>query len=415
MPQTAPTEIGKYNSDGVRDHRNHQNNDSLSASLSKKHMSFRQISQSKDRNLKSSLHSHSYYESGGKFNDEKDMAIDNDNYNLYDNDLKQGKDGNILKGYARTFNISDELEKADIYESGDEFNSYEELSFDKKPSRRSKYGSFNTACRSNDTKVRRSNKNMSTISGDEFQTLLPSSVGKHKNRNTFDKAHETNLNSSVQTSSDLSQCSFDEYEQSHSSVGSGGSISSSWNDSKSSQILSPIVISSTKLNTVGKRGCLKDSSSIHAYNDNENEKLNHSLDTVTINDEVEFNKSKTLSQQKADEYVAIEYINREAIKPSLSPMKDISIVNNQLYSLSWPDIIDILVLFRRLCLHHQELMSTQGNIAMALRQVIKFADNLRSALAKNSIMAIDDMLFGLGKYLDSEILAILACLLKVSH
>ena len=109
----------------------------------------------------------------------------------------------------------------------------------------------------------------------------------------------------------------------------------------------------------------------------------------------------------------IEYILTKDIQPLASPSKDLNKVVHGLEIDEWPEIFTTINNLRSLALHHSELLLSSGNLHSMITKLMKHVDSLRSAVAKNSILAIGDLFLGLGKGLDLEVTTITKGLAKV--
>ena len=78
----------------------------------------------------------------------------------------------------------------------------------------------------------------------------------------------------------------------------------------------------------------------------------------------------------------------------------------------WPDVFLTLNSVRRLGLHHCDLVDKHSHTLV--RDVVKQVANLRSAVAKNAILAIRDLWTGMGRALDVEVGVVVPVLLKRS-
>jgi hypothetical protein len=107
-----------------------------------------------------------------------------------------------------------------------------------------------------------------------------------------------------------------------------------------------------------------------------------------------------------------DYLKAEDILPSPAPGKEMSKVSSGIVTDEWPDIFHTINSARRLALHHPNALISSGNLHTIVRGVIKQVENLRSAVAKNAILCLQDMCAGLGRTMDSEIVNTASCLAK---
>lgn len=78
---------------------------------------------------------------------------------------------------------------------------------------------------------------------------------------------------------------------------------------------------------------------------------------------------------------------------------------------NWESQFDYSDLIRRLIKFHKDLLNTQ-NVHIIIIQILKWGDSLRSALSKNSLIALGDFCRELPKHLDSDIDSIMTLLLR---
>jgi hypothetical protein len=113
---------------------------------------------------------------------------------------------------------------------------------------------------------------------------------------------------------------------------------------------------------------------------------------------------------------SIEYLSSEDIAPidGINP-KALNKIVQELESQDWPDIFATVNKIRSIALHHSALLSQHGVLHTVVNALAKHVDSLRSALAKNSLLAIGDLFKGLShtKAMDLEVSALLLGLLKV--
>jgi len=108
----------------------------------------------------------------------------------------------------------------------------------------------------------------------------------------------------------------------------------------------------------------------------------------------------------------LDYLASEDIRPSAHPQQEMSKTLASLPTDDWPDIFLTLNSVRRLGLHHCDLVDKHSHALV--RDVVKQVGNLRSAVAKNAILAIRDLWTGMGRALDVEVGVVVPVLLKRS-
>jgi len=128
-------------------------------------------------------------------------------------------------------------------------------------------------------------------------------------------------------------------------------------------------------------------------------------------------KENGISSTSTPSEIVYEYIDTADIQPSQAPLRDLHQSIKGLEVQDWPDIFYTLNTIRSLALHHPTILTIDSN-AMMLHSIVglvmKRVDNLRSSLVKNALLTITDMFRGLGKQMDSNVVAIVPGLLKVS-
>ena len=107
-----------------------------------------------------------------------------------------------------------------------------------------------------------------------------------------------------------------------------------------------------------------------------------------------------------------DYLERDQLEPCAKPSRDIAKAVKELTTADWPDIFHLLNTTRRLFVHHGPEVISSGQLHAIVLGLIKQAHNLRSAVAKNSILAIEDMFMGLRQKADGEVTAVTAALIK---
>ena len=125
-----------------------------------------------------------------------------------------------------------------------------------------------------------------------------------------------------------------------------------------------------------------------------------------------FNSSPERAYPSALKPESLEYLDAADIKPSVNPTKDLVKAMSGLETQDWPEIFYTLNTVRQLAIHHNALLTQGGTLHSFVQGVLRQADNLRSAVAKNAILALGDLFEGLEKAMDSEVPLILALLLK---
>lgn len=110
-----------------------------------------------------------------------------------------------------------------------------------------------------------------------------------------------------------------------------------------------------------------------------------------------------------------DYIPSEQMGPCSAPVQDMSKAYKGLETQEWPEIFHTLNTFRKLAVHHANMLVSSGNLHNLILLIMKRVDALRSSLAKNALLTIEDLFNGLKKNLDAEVAVIIPGVLKVSH
>lgn len=93
-----------------------------------------------------------------------------------------------------------------------------------------------------------------------------------------------------------------------------------------------------------------------------------------------------------------------------NPPAELRRVLHHLCSDQWDECFDALTCVRRLALHHSSVLNMQLHTVML--GLLEATANLRSAVAKNALLALNDVVVGMGKFLDPELDSIVPKLLK---
>jgi len=111
----------------------------------------------------------------------------------------------------------------------------------------------------------------------------------------------------------------------------------------------------------------------------------------------------------------VEYLSTKDIKPVSNPISELTHVLTVLeMETDWEKLFYSLNDTRSLALHHQHVVLSSGKLHALVVGIMKQIDNLRSAVAKNAILAMGDMFQGLGKAMEGEVPATIPVLVKVS-
>lgn len=112
----------------------------------------------------------------------------------------------------------------------------------------------------------------------------------------------------------------------------------------------------------------------------------------------------------------VEYLSTEDVKPISNPSSEL---NRVLYVLDtendWEKLFYTLNDMRSLALHHHHVIISSGKLHTVVLGILKQIENLRSAVAKNGILAMGDMYQGLGKAMEPEAALTIPVLVKVLH
>eukprot|EP01032_Pedospumella_encystans_P015733 gene15733-17980_t len=107
-----------------------------------------------------------------------------------------------------------------------------------------------------------------------------------------------------------------------------------------------------------------------------------------------------------------DYIPSEQIGPCSAPVQDMNKAYKGLETQEWPEIFHTLNTFRKLAIHHANMLVSSGNLHNLILLIMKRVDALRSSLAKNALLTIEDLFNGLKKTLDAEVAVIIPGVLK---
>jgi hypothetical protein len=108
------------------------------------------------------------------------------------------------------------------------------------------------------------------------------------------------------------------------------------------------------------------------------------------------------------------YLSHDDLTPSAAPHKDIEKVVLALPIQDWPDVFDTLNLVRRLARFHGDRLVASNNLHAIVVATAKLVDNLRSALAKNAMLALGDLFEFLSpQSMDAEMPKAIEYLVKV--
>lgn len=108
-----------------------------------------------------------------------------------------------------------------------------------------------------------------------------------------------------------------------------------------------------------------------------------------------------------------EYLTSEDVQPLENPSKELNKVTRGLDVEEWPHIFHTINKMRQLALHHSSNVLNSSCLHPMVMGLVKQADNLRSAVCKNALLAITDMLIGFGRAMDGECQNLMPMLLKV--
>jgi hypothetical protein len=108
-----------------------------------------------------------------------------------------------------------------------------------------------------------------------------------------------------------------------------------------------------------------------------------------------FSPSSSSSFAATSSPTTTEYLAIADIHPLPDAPHDLPLVLSSLQNDDWPEIFQTLTNVRRLALHHATLLHDLSVLQLLLRQVLRHIENLRSAVAKNALLALADVWFGL--------------------
>jgi hypothetical protein len=140
-----------------------------------------------------------------------------------------------------------------------------------------------------------------------------------------------------------------------------------------------------------------------------------SIDTSPVFDALASVSSSVIETPTTDTAVkaSVEYLDSSQIKPSDHPSSELASGLRTLESeTDWEKLFYCLNTIRSLVLHHQSMILSSGKLHALVIGVMKQIDNLRSAVAKNAILTMGDMYQGLGRSMESEVVASIPTLIK---
>ena len=108
----------------------------------------------------------------------------------------------------------------------------------------------------------------------------------------------------------------------------------------------------------------------------------------------------------------IEYLDSVDVLPCSAPAKEMPRALHGLDVHEWPEIFSTINTIRAIALHHGDLLVASGSLHTVVVHLVRHVDSLRSAVAKNSILAIGDILTGLKQKVDQDLNAISGSLIK---
>ena len=109
------------------------------------------------------------------------------------------------------------------------------------------------------------------------------------------------------------------------------------------------------------------------------------------------------------------YLTLDELRPSANPGRDISSLAQVLPVQDWPEIFHTLNTLRSLARFHHDHIVASANLHTLVVPTIKLIDNLRSALAKNAMLALGDLFeFVVPAAMDLEVPKSIDCLIKVA-
>lgn len=110
-----------------------------------------------------------------------------------------------------------------------------------------------------------------------------------------------------------------------------------------------------------------------------------------------------------------DYILSANITPCSAPTQEMNKAYTGLEMQEWPEIFHTLNTFRQLALHHPQVLLASGNLHNLILLLMKRIDALRSSLAKNALLTLEDLINGLKKNLDTEVAVMVPGVLKVYY
>lgn len=140
--------------------------------------------------------------------------------------------------------------------------------------------------------------------------------------------------------------------------------------------------------------------------------------SLQLNTSIEDTNSSSTShdpispRSKSDNF---DYLAAEDMLPCHNPTQELSKALHGLENHEWPDIFHTITSVRKISIHHQVVLLDSGSLHSVVRLLNKQADNLRSQVVKNALLAVGELFNNLGKHMDVEINTLIGVILKVSN
>lgn len=122
--------------------------------------------------------------------------------------------------------------------------------------------------------------------------------------------------------------------------------------------------------------------------------------------------SADLVRPVATEAKALEYLKEDEILNLEDPHNALNSCMNSGGLTEWTDQFQMLNNLRSLIKNHPDELMAEGAIHKIMLTVLKWADSLRSSLAKNALIVLGEFLQALGLSADSEIDTVMSCLMR---
>lgn len=98
------------------------------------------------------------------------------------------------------------------------------------------------------------------------------------------------------------------------------------------------------------------------------------------------------------------YIERADLEPVSNPHQELSkVISDSITNQDWEVHSNCATTIRRLLKHHSEVFNSSTTIHSVITEALKWVDSLRSSLARNGLMVIEEMAISLGEATEPEL------------